>query len=174
MFETHACMNITEICVVWFGNEHVAMYTHWTRSDWFEFEIPMADIVWPHCIRAWTHYSNWRWWVAFASHIYIYTPILCANNFERWSLDEANPTVQRWQIRALLAVGYHLDSTRFWHMYNLVDSMVELKHNAQTSKHKHFFFVLESSISEFPKCFSTWFVFTLCLTTHNSMNLKID
>ena len=49
--------------------------THWTRSDWFEFEIPMADIVWPHCIRAWTHYSNWRWWVAFASHIYIYTPI---------------------------------------------------------------------------------------------------
>ena len=75
MFETHACMNITEICVVWLGNEHVVLYTHWTRSDWFEFEIPMADIVWPHCIHAWTHYSNWRWWVAFASHIYIYTPI---------------------------------------------------------------------------------------------------
>ena len=63
------------ICAVWFGNEHVVMYTHWTRSDWFEFEISMADIVWPHCIRAWTHYSNWRWWAAFASHIYIYTPI---------------------------------------------------------------------------------------------------
>ena len=29
----------------------------------------------------------------------------------------------------------------------LEDSMVELKHNAQTSKHKHFSFVLESSIS---------------------------
>ena len=28
MFETHACMNITEICAVWFGNEHVVMYTH--------------------------------------------------------------------------------------------------------------------------------------------------
>ena len=28
MFETHACMNITEICVVYFGNEHVVMYTH--------------------------------------------------------------------------------------------------------------------------------------------------
>ena len=25
--------------------------------------------------RAWTHYYNWRWWAAFASHIYIYTPI---------------------------------------------------------------------------------------------------
>ena len=59
-------------------------------------------------------------------------------NFERWSLDEANPMVQSWQIWALLAVGYHLDSTRFGHMYNLEDSMVELKHNAQTSKHKHF------------------------------------
>ena len=23
MFESHACMNISEICVVWFGNEHV-------------------------------------------------------------------------------------------------------------------------------------------------------
>ena len=138
MFETHACMNITEICAVWFGNEHVVMYTHWTRSDWFEFEIPMADIIWPRRIRAWTHYSNWRWWAAFASHIYIYTPIyiyyilyffiLCAGNFnfERWSLDEANPMVQRWQIWALLAVGYHLDSTRFRHMYNLEDSMVEL------------------------------------------------
>ena len=65
--------------------------------------------------------------------------------------------VQRWKIWALLAVGYHLDSTRFCHMYNLEDSMVELKHNAQTSKHKHFFFVLESSVSELPKCFSTWF-----------------
>ena len=32
-------------------------------------------------------------------------------------------------------------------MYNLEDSMVELKHNAQTSKHKHFSFVLESSVS---------------------------
>ena len=85
--------------------------------------------------------------------------ILCAGNFnfERWSLDEANPMVQRWQIWPLLAVGYHLDSTRFRHMYNLEDSMVELKHNAQTSKHKHFLFVLESSISELPKCFSTWF-----------------
>ena len=29
------------------------------------------------------------------------------NNFESWSLYEANPTVQRWKIRALLAVGYH-------------------------------------------------------------------
>ena len=84
--------------------------------------------------------------------------IVCGNfNFERCSLDEANPMVQRWQIWALLAVGYHLDSTRFRHMYNLEDSMVELKHNAQTSKHKHFLFVLESSVSELPKCFSTWF-----------------
>ena len=40
------------------------------------------------------------------------------------------------------SVGYHLHSTRFCHMYNLEDSMVELKHNAQTSKHKHFSFVL--------------------------------
>ena len=143
MFETHACMNITDICAVWFGNEHVAMYTHWTRSDWFESDIPMADIVWPHCIRAWTHYSNWRWWVAFASHIY--TPIQCVNNFERCSLDETNPTMQRWKIRALLA--YHLHSTRFRHMYNLEDSMVELKQNAQTSKHKHFSSVVESSVS---------------------------
>ena len=79
--------------------------------------------------------------------IYIYTPIYCANDFESWSLDEANPTVQRWQIRALLAIGYHLHSTRFCHMYNLVDSMVELKHNAQTSKHKHFSFLLEYSVS---------------------------
>ncbi len=85
--------------------------------------------------------------------------MLCAGNFnfERWSLDEANPMVQRWQIWALLAVGYHLDSTRFRHMYNLEESMVEHKHNAQTSKHKHFLFVLESSVSELPKCFSTWF-----------------
>ena len=113
MFETHACMNITEICAVWFGNEHVVMYTHWTRSDWFEFEIPMAHIIWPRHIRAWTHYSNWRWWAAFASHIYIYTPIyilyffiLCAGNFnfERWSLDEANLMVQRWPIWALSKV----------------------------------------------------------------------
>ena len=136
MFETHACMNITEICAVWFGNEHVVMYTHWTRSDWFEFEIPMAHIIWPRRICAWTHYSNWRWWAAFASHIYLYPYIynilyffiLCAGNFnfERWSLDEANPMVQIWQIWALLAVGYHLDSTRFRHMYNLEDSMVEL------------------------------------------------
>ena len=37
--------------------------------------------------------------------------------------------------RALLAVGYHPHSTKFCHMYNLEDSMVELKHNAQTSKH---------------------------------------
>ena len=95
-------------------------------------------------------------------YIYIYIIfyiffIFCAGNFnfERWLLDEANPMVQRWEIRALLAVGYHLDSTRFRHMYNLKDSMVELKHNAQTSKHKHFLFVLESSVSEFPKCFST-------------------
>ena len=28
-------------------------------------------------------------------------------NFGSWSLDEANPRVQRWQIRALLAIGYH-------------------------------------------------------------------
>ena len=187
MFETHACMNITEICAVWFGNEHVVMYTHWTRSDWFEFEIPMADIIWPRRIRAWTHYSNWRWRVAFASHIYIYTLIyyilyffiLCAGNFnfERWSLDEANLMVQRWQIWALLAVGYHLDSTRFRHMNNIEDSMVELKHNTQTSKHKNFLFVLESSISELPNVFLhdlPLFVFTLCLTMHNSMNLKID
>ena len=154
MFETHACMNITEICVVWFGNEHVVMYTHWTRSDWFEFEIPMAYIICPCRIRA----CNWRWWEAFAHisisiplYIYyiIYIFILWAGNFnfERWSLDEANPKVQRWQIWALLAIGYHLDSTRFRHMYNLEDSMVELKHNAQTSKHKHFLFVLESSVS---------------------------
>ena len=153
MFETHACMNITEICTVWFGNENVVMYTHWTRSDWFEFEIPMEDIIWPRRIHAWTHYSNWRWWAAFASHIYIYTPIYiifyiflyCVRvtlTFERWSLDEANPMVQRWQIWALLAFGYHLDFTRFCHMYNLEDSMVELKHNAQTSKQKHFSFVL--------------------------------
>ena len=178
MFETHACMNITKICGGWFGNEHVVLYTHWTRSDWFEFEIPMADIVWPHCIPAWTHYSNWRWWVAFPSHIYIYTPIyyilyflysvqITLIKFERWSLDEANPMVQRWQIWALLAVGYHLDSTWFCHMYNLEDSMVELKHNAQTSKHKHFSFVLESSVSELPKCFSTWFV-TFCFYLYNA------
>ena len=77
-------------------------------------------------------------------YLYIYTPIQCVNNLESWSLDEANPTVQRWQIRALLAVGYHLHSTRFCHMYNLEDSMVELKHNAQTSKHKHFSFVLQN------------------------------
>ena len=32
-------------------------------------------------------------------------------------------------------------------MYNLADSMVELKHNAQTSKQQWFSFVLESSIS---------------------------
>ena len=131
MFETHACMNITEICMVWFESEHVVMYTHWTRSDWFEFEIPMADIICPCRIRA----CNWRWWAAFASHIYIYTPIyiilyifiLWAGNFnfERWSLDEANPMVQRWQIWALLAIGYHLDSTRFRYMYNLEDSVVE-------------------------------------------------
>ena len=89
--------------------------------------------------------SNFIW--SSIGHIYIYTPIYCVNNFESWSLDEANPTVQRWQIRALLAVGYHLHSTRFCHMYNLEDSMVELKHNAQTSKHKHFSFVLESSVS---------------------------
>lgn len=62
-------------------------------------------------------------------------------------LDVANPTLQRWQIRALLAVGYHLYSIRFCHMYNLEDSMVELNHNAQTSKHKNFSFVLESSVS---------------------------
>ena len=156
MFETHACMNITEICAVWFENEHVVMYTHWTRSDWFEFEIPMADIIWPHRIRAWTHYLY-----LYPIYIYyiLYFFILCVGNFnfERWSLDEANPMVQRWQIWALMAVGYHLDSTRFRHMYNLEDSMVELKHNAQTSKHKHFLFVLESSVSELPKCFSTWF-----------------
>ena len=84
-------------------------------------------------------------------------PIQCVKNFESWSLDEANPTIQRLQIRALLAVGYHLHSTRFCHMYNLEDSMVELKHNAQTSKHKHFLFVLESSVSELPKYFSTRF-----------------
>ena len=79
----------------------------------------------------------------------LYFFILCVGNFnfERWSLDEVNPMVQRWQIWALLTVGYHLDSTKFCHMYNLKDSMVELKHNAQTSKHKHFLFVLESSIS---------------------------
>ena len=77
-------------------------------------------------------------------YIYIYTPIQCANNFESWLLDEANPMVQRWQIRALLAVGYHLHSTRFCHMYNLEDSIVELKHNAQTSKNKHFSFVLQN------------------------------
>ena len=164
MFETHACMNIMEICAVWFGNKHVVMYTHWTRSDWFEFEIPMADIIWPRRIRASTHYSNWSWWAAFASHIYIIPLyilyyiffILCAGNFnfERWSLDEANPMVQRWQIWALLAIVYDLDSTRFRHMYNLEDSIVELKHHAQTSKHKHFLFVLESSVSELPKCFS--------------------
>ena len=37
--------------------------------------------------------------------------------------------------------------TRFCHMYNLADSMVELKHNAQTSKQQWFSFVLESSVS---------------------------
>ena len=61
-------------------------------------------------------------------------------------------------------------------MYNIEDSMVELKHNAQTSKHKYFFFVLESSVSELPKPFFlnelSLFVFTF--TMHNSMNLKID
>ena len=89
---------------------------------------------------------------------YIFFILWAGNfNFERWSLDEANPMVQRWQIWALLDIGYHLDSTRFRHMYNLEDSMVELKHNAQISKHKHFLFVLKSSVSELPKCFSTWF-----------------
>ena len=187
MFATHACMNITEICAVWFGNEHVVMYTHWTRSDWFEFEIPMADIIWPlasmhgHTILVgddgWlSHHISISIPLYIYILYYIYIFLLCAGNFnfERWSLDEANPMVQSWQIWALLVVRYHLDSTRFCHMYNLEDSMVELKHNAQTSKHKHFFFVLESSVSKLPKCFSTWFVFTLCLTTHNSMNLKID
>ena len=67
--------------------------------------------------------SNFIW--SSMGHIYIYTPIQCANNFESWSLDEANPTIQRWQIRALLAVGYHLHSTRFCHMQNLEDSMVQ-------------------------------------------------
>jgi hypothetical protein len=28
MFETHACMNITKICAVWFGNENDILYTH--------------------------------------------------------------------------------------------------------------------------------------------------
>ena len=148
MFETHACMNITEIYAVWFGNEHVVMYTHWTMSDWFEFEIPMADIVWPHCICAWTHTiligdDGWL-----SHHISISIPLYSV----RITLKDG-----RWI--ALMAVGYHLHSTRFCHMYNLEDSMVELKNKAQTSKHKHFFFVLESSVSELPKCFSTWFVF---------------
>ena len=64
---------------------------------------------------------------------FLYPYIVC-EIFERWSLDEANPTVQRWQIRAQLSVGYHQYSIRFCHMYTLEDSMVELKHNAQTSK----------------------------------------
>ena len=153
MFETHACMNITEICTVWFGNEHVVLYTHWTRLDWFEFEIPMADIICPCCIRA----CNWRWWAAFSSHIYIYTPIyiifyiflycvrvtltLKDGRWMRWI---------RWSKMENLSTTGHWISSRFHqirHMYNLEDSMVELKHNAQTSKHKHFFFVLESSVS---------------------------
>ena len=167
MFETHACMNITEICAVWFGNEHVVMYTHWTRSDSFEFEHQWQTSF-GHVTSVHGHTILIGDDGRLSHHISISIPlyilyfiffILCAGNFnfERWSLDEANPMVQRWQIWALLAVGYHLDSTRFRHMYNLEDSMVELKHNAQTSKHKHFLFVLESSVSELPKCFSTWF-----------------
>ena len=147
MFETHACMKITKICVVWFGNEHVVLYTHWTRSDWFVFEISMADIV---CHIASVHghtiligddgWLSHHISISIPLYIYyiyiLYFVILCAGNFnfERWSLDEANPMVQRWKIWALLAVGYHLDSTRFRHMYNLEDSMVELKHNAQTTR----------------------------------------
>ena len=152
MFETHACMNITEICAVWFGNEHVVMYTHWTRSDWFEFEIPMADIICPRRIRAWTHYSNWRWWAAFASHIYIYTPIYIIYYIFLYCV-RVTLTLKdgRWmkpirrckdgKIRALLAVGYHLHSTRFCHMYNIEDSMVELKQctNLKTQSTSPFF-----------------------------------
>ena len=40
-----------------------------------------------------------------------------------------------------------LAPTGFCYMYNLADSMVELKHNAQTSKQQWFSFVLESSVS---------------------------
>ena len=39
-----------------------------------------------------------------------------------------------------------LAPTGFCHMYNLADSMVELKHNAQISKQQWFSFGLESSI----------------------------
>jgi len=47
-----------------------------------------------------------------------------------------------------LGPSHHLLApTGFCHMYNLADSMVELKHNAQTSKQQWFSFVLESSVS---------------------------
>ena len=47
-----------------------------------------------------------------------------------------------------LGPSHHLLApTGFCQMYNLADSMVELKHNAQTSIHKCFSFVLESFVS---------------------------
>ena len=47
-----------------------------------------------------------------------------------------------------LGPSHHLLApTGFCHMYNLADSMVELKHNAQISKQQWFSFVLESSVS---------------------------
>jgi len=33
MFGTHACMNITEICAVWFRNEHAILYIHIEQGD---------------------------------------------------------------------------------------------------------------------------------------------
>ena len=65
---------------------------------------------------------------------------------------------REWQIWAQLVIGYHIDSSRFCHVYNLEDSMVELKHNAQNLETQALLLCsLESSISELPKCFSTWF-----------------
>ena len=47
-----------------------------------------------------------------------------------------------------LGPSHHLLApTGFCHMYNLEDSMVDLKHNAQTSKQQWFSYVLESFVS---------------------------
>ena len=110
----------------------------------------------------------------------LYFFILCAGNFnfERWSLEEANPMVQKdgkfehyWPLDIIqIPPDFATCIIQKTPWLNL-----SIMHKHQNTSTSYLFQNLPYQncpnvlLHDVPL-----FVFTLCLTTHNSMNLKID
>ena len=87
------------------------------------------------------------------------------HNFKSWSLDEANPTVQRWQIRALLAVATfhqilpHVESRRLhgWTSFMTNFAITKLRQSVSATKNVANK-MATTSVARFGKKLSLWHV----------------